>query len=273
MKNLTITTFAAVTLLSIITFPLVSSAEITITTSETASTESQNTTDQDYNEREANKNADTNTETNSTTSIDSLVGIDQNIVTVDESESPSLQTSTSVIRKTEVKNENQEEILILSLESNSVSSESELETYITDLKERNREVENVKILTQEQQFASSETTDTNEVVIRYNHSAKLFGFIQVNMPSRTTLRVLSDTDASYDIETNLPWWGFLARDKTIAKDQLELEIKNDTMLQSYASAEASPQMQAYMIEKLVAHISTHTQVRASIQANTEESLN
>ena len=282
MKTIPRTILSAAALVAFAMMPAMLSAEVYVSTDVTADAEveSQSDTSEEVTatETETTNSTEENMHDNSNT-IDPLLGVEQNIVDVDASDKPSLQTSTSIIRKTTIQNEDQpdmieeEETLIVSANPGQVSSRADLNTYITDLKQKNRSVKNVQVRTQEQQSTSGQATNMNEVVMKYNHPARLFGFIAVNLPSTTTLSASSDVGATYTVDTRLPWWSFLAGNKTVVKTQLESEIENDAMIQNYVSAESSARAQAQTIEKLTERISAHTQARIAAQSLTDASVN
>ena len=119
--------------------------------------------------------------------------------------------------------------------------------------------------------ASEETVDEanaevtadgkSRVEVVYKHYGELFGVMPVVIKSTT---VVTTGDGEVVVESDLPWWSFMATKKNHAADEIESRIKDNATVMMSAEMEASAAVQAEIMEAVVTELNAHSSLYTSI---------
>lgn len=101
----------------------------------------------------------------------------------------------------------------------------------------------------------------SRVEVVYKHYGELFGLMPVVIKSTT---VVTSGDGEVEVESDLPWWSFMATKKNHAASEIEARIKDNPTVMMSAEMEASAAVQAEIIEAVVAELDAHTSLHTSL---------
>ncbi len=139
------------------------------------------------------------------------------------------------------------------ISSAQVSSESDLDIFSANVSAKDKEVAKVDI---------NSKNGESEVKVVYRHKGKFLGFIPVTVKS--TIVVEAKAGAEAEIHSKLSWWSFLVVKKNYAKAELESRIKNNATVKANARVNASAQAKAQVAEAVIAEVTAHANVQASV---------
>jgi hypothetical protein len=171
-------------------------------------------------------------------------------------------TSTTSTSTTEdMEDTNDEGNLSLRLNANGVA--------ITSASEVNTEADlevfahNVTATEETVDEADAEVTAEGQsrVEVVYKHYGELFGVIPVVIKSTT---VVTTGNGEVEVDSNLPWWSFMATKKTHAANEIEARIKDNPTVMMSAEMEANAAIQAQIMEAVVAELNAHTSLHTSL---------
>lgn len=111
--------------------------------------------------------------------------------------------------------------------------------------------------------ANAEVTADGQsrVEVVYKHYGELFGLMPVVIKSTT---VVTTGNGEVEVESDLPWWSFMATKKNHAASEIESRIKDNATVMLSAEMEASAAVQAEIIEAVVAELDAHTSLHTSL---------
>ncbi len=101
----------------------------------------------------------------------------------------------------------------------------------------------------------------SRVEVVYKHYGELFGLMPVVIKSTT---VVTTGNGEVEVESDLPWWSFMATKKNHAANEIESRIKDNATVMMSAEMEASAAVQAEIIEAVVAELDAHTSLHTSL---------
>lgn len=111
--------------------------------------------------------------------------------------------------------------------------------------------------------ANAEVTAEGQsrVEVVYKHYGELFGLMPVVIKSTT---VVTTGNGEVEVESDLPWWSFMATKKNHAASEIESRIQDNATVMMSAEMEASAAVQAEIIEAVVAELDAHTSLHTSL---------